>query len=832
MDIYISNFLSGAWFNFTPLWLNIILLIFLSFFPFSILGILFSKNRNEDPSFLISFDRMKGLKNAWTLLLVITAPLVFTYNVFAWSCYAFVVIAEFLTFIIKTVYDFIIKWIITPVIVAVKWIFINLLWIPVKLVSRLIYYYIILFTWNIYKSSFNSLKGSYNKQKVKISLIGSIQSLTIAGLGVYLSIILGLEFISMIGLILCFLPILNSFGKVTSLIHNGEVNIQDGKRVVKAGVNFIIVSVLAILLTQILISLSFIPDLGLVLLGVSISANVFLSFITCISLFILCFAVSIFPNYLLNNSLDNSIFDSTESLLKQIRDKGLQILASTIPASLFSVILLFVPVLLIYVSIYSAESYKNEIYSDKKIKLTEEILEFKNNAEKAFISFDAENIDSINSIYEQAIRFELEEQQLSFAEDYPHNIMNNPFLICDTHITNYTYSLPDILLKHKSDSIKLASRHKKEVDRLSNLQQRLTEFKSQGWSFILQRRNSKNDEEWKSIGNTDIRRFVDTDVYENQTYEYRIKSQNTNGESSWSMKIENKIGNTKVRQPSGLRVSNELNFRNVLSWNDNSNNETGFIIERKFEDGDWSNLATTVNDISIYVDTNIQAPNSYSYRVKSMNEDGFSELSNTVSIKTTLESPYRLNSWDNVHSAIIDWSYSFGYSEDGWSYINRKAGKITPNVKKGTLAIQEISFSKELENEIAEATKRIENSSLEIDFNNNIIKMYADLIEYDESKRFSLYLFKNLTFIFMILFIAIFGGIVLAILISYFSKVFYNIYPLQEDKEWYFLSIINEEFQKDKNQPLLGLSVVIIFSTEMILRYNDSSIITFIQNLL
>ena len=54
--------------------------------PFSILGFLFSKHRNVEPSFLISFDRMKGLKNAWTLLLVITAPLVFAYNIFVWSC--------------------------------------------------------------------------------------------------------------------------------------------------------------------------------------------------------------------------------------------------------------------------------------------------------------------------------------------------------------------------------------------------------------------------------------------------------------------------------------------------------------------------------------------------------------------------------------------------------------------------------------------------------------------------------------------------------------------------------------------------------------------------
>ena len=832
MDVFISNFLSGAWFNFTPLWFNIILITFLSLMPFSILGFLFSKHRNVEPSFLISFDRMKGLKNAWTLLLVITAPLVFAYNIFVWSCYAFVVIAEFISYIIKIVFEFIIKWIVKPIIIAVKWVFINILWIPIKLIARLFYYYIILFTWDIYKSSFTSLKGSYNKQKVIIGFKGAIQSLTIAGLGIYLSIISGLEFISMIGLILCFLPILNSFGKVTSLIHNGEVNVNDGKRVVSAGVNFIIISVLAILLTQILISLSFIPDFGLVILGISISTNVILSFITLVSLFILCFAVSIFPNYLLNNTLENSLFNSTESLLKQIRDKGLQILVSIIPASLFSVILLFVPVLLIHISMSSAESYKNEMYAEKKIKLGEEILEFNNDVEKALISFNEESIDSIQSIYEQAIRFELEEQQLSFADAFPHNLTDNPYLICDTHVTNYTYSLPDLVYKHKSDSVRLADRYKIEVDRLSKLQQRLKEFESQAWSFTVQRKNTKNDGEWKNLGNTDIRRFVDKDIDENQTYEYRIKSQNTNGESSWSMKIEKKIGNTKVRQPSGLRVSNELNFRNVISWNDNSNNETGFIIERKIEDGDWSNLTTTTSDVSIYVDSNIQTPNLYSYRVKSFNEDGFSELSNTVSLKTTLDPPYRLNSWSNVHSAIVDWSYNFGYNEEGWSYINRKAGKVKPNVKKGNLAIQEISFSKELENEIAEAEKRVENSSLEIDFNNKIIKMYTNLVDYDESQRSSLYVFKNLTFILMIFFIAIFGGIILAIMISFFSKVFYNIYPMHEDNEWYFLSIINEEFQKDKNQPLLGLSVFIIFTAEMILRYNDSSLITLIQNLI
>ena len=139
------------------------------------------------------------------------------------------------------------------------------------------------------------------------------------------------------------------------------------------------------------------------------------------SLFILCFAVSIFSTYLLKNNLENSLFNSTESLLKQIRDKGLQILVSIIPASLFSVILLFVPVLLIHVSMSSAESFKNEMYAEKKLKLSEEITEFNSEVEQALYSFNEESLDSIQSIYEQAIRLELKEQQLSFADDYPHN---------------------------------------------------------------------------------------------------------------------------------------------------------------------------------------------------------------------------------------------------------------------------------------------------------------------------------------------------------------------------------------------------------------------------
>ncbi|MBT5615846.1 MAG: hypothetical protein HOJ77_06265, partial [Flavobacteriales bacterium] len=69
-------------------WIGVVMASLVSLMPFAIMGFLFAKYREEEPSYLISFDRMKGLENAWTLLLVITAPLVFVYNVFVWTAYA------------------------------------------------------------------------------------------------------------------------------------------------------------------------------------------------------------------------------------------------------------------------------------------------------------------------------------------------------------------------------------------------------------------------------------------------------------------------------------------------------------------------------------------------------------------------------------------------------------------------------------------------------------------------------------------------------------------------------------------------------------------------
>lgn len=69
-----------------------------------------------------------------------------------------------------------------------------------------------------------------------------------------------------------------------------------------------------------------------------------------------------------------------------------------------------------------------------------------------------------------------------------------------------------------------------------------------------------------------------------------------------------------------------------LDWTDNSNDETGFKIERNVNSAGWSQLTTVGANITTYTDTDIQATNTYQYRVRAYNADGDSAYSNVVTV--------------------------------------------------------------------------------------------------------------------------------------------------------------------------------------------------------
>jgi hypothetical protein len=71
-----------------------------------------------------------------------------------------------------------------------------------------------------------------------------------------------------------------------------------------------------------------------------------------------------------------------------------------------------------------------------------------------------------------------------------------------------------------------------------------------------------------------------------------------------------------------------------LSWTDNSNNETGFKVERSKNGKGFSQLATVGANVTTYSDTGLNRTTTYYYRVRAVNAGGNSAYSNIASATT------------------------------------------------------------------------------------------------------------------------------------------------------------------------------------------------------
>jgi hypothetical protein len=92
--------------------------------------------------------------------------------------------------------------------------------------------------------------------------------------------------------------------------------------------------------------------------------------------------------------------------------------------------------------------------------------------------------------------------------------------------------------------------------------------------------------------------------------------------------------------PSSLTARATSSSSIVLTWDDNSNNETGFNVQRKEGACDsanaWSLIATKGANVTSHTSTGLTPNTTYSYRVRAYNGDGNSSYSNCASVKTAL----------------------------------------------------------------------------------------------------------------------------------------------------------------------------------------------------
>jgi len=108
--------------------------------------------------------------------------------------------------------------------------------------------------------------------------------------------------------------------------------------------------------------------------------------------------------------------------------------------------------------------------------------------------------------------------------------------------------------------------------------------------------------------------------------------------SSGRLNIYNALNSPlKPIRPTGLAIA--LNNNNaILTWQDNSNIETGYVIERKSDNSNWSVIARLPANTTSYTDNNLTS-GTYYYRVKAVYNTEESLYSNYASITVSNPPP-------------------------------------------------------------------------------------------------------------------------------------------------------------------------------------------------
>ncbi|MBI9088363.1 MAG: DNRLRE domain-containing protein [Desulfobacterium sp.] len=151
--------------------------------------------------------------------------------------------------------------------------------------------------------------------------------------------------------------------------------------------------------------------------------------------------------------------------------------------------------------------------------------------------------------------------------------------------------------------------------------------------FLIQRRVDGGDwDDGYARVDADVTRYEDTDLVLG-SYSHRVVARLDPGpggepcESNPSNTVSAVISIAVPAPPSGL-ASQVDGFDIMLSWNDDSDNEEGFIVQRKIDGEGFEDLGTVLPNSDAYVDSSLAPLHTYTYRVKAVNSFGGSDYSN------------------------------------------------------------------------------------------------------------------------------------------------------------------------------------------------------------
>ncbi len=143
---------------------------------------------------------------------------------------------------------------------------------------------------------------------------------------------------------------------------------------------------------------------------------------------------------------------------------------------------------------------------------------------------------------------------------------------------------------------------------------------------------------------SNVTSFTDNSIQPSIQYYYRVRSYNDAGYSNYTGALSVKVQSVELPElpysPTKLTAIEVQYTRAVINWTDNSDNETGFEIERSGPDDFGIKTTFTVSgNVTDFTDDGLEMNKAYQYRVRAFNNDGFSAYSNAIQVITPVIKP-------------------------------------------------------------------------------------------------------------------------------------------------------------------------------------------------
>ncbi|MGV3719337.1 MAG: fibronectin type III domain-containing protein [Actinomycetota bacterium] len=157
-------------------------------------------------------------------------------------------------------------------------------------------------------------------------------------------------------------------------------------------------------------------------------------------------------------------------------------------------------------------------------------------------------------------------------------------------------------------------------------------------NFVIERKTGNGSFGFLVNRGANTTSYDDTGLTANTTYSYRVQAVNGGGSSVFSSELSGTTLPEAPAAPTNLRVAVHSLTEVGLAWNDNSDNETGFRIERRVganKNDPFVELALVGADVESYVDTDVDPNQTYAYRVFATNQGGDSAPTDQVAVTVT-----------------------------------------------------------------------------------------------------------------------------------------------------------------------------------------------------